>query len=166
MTVVFRMNGVDDARGGRTQKHPTAGDFPDRPDQLLGGLGLHHVPSDACSKRRDDLVLIRVNGQQNLMSLRTALLDLLGGLDAVQFGHGQVENGDVGEESLSQSDGLLAILGLTDHLESFPLEESSDTSKDGWNIVSQQNPLRHLPLFLFRLSRHCRRLPDPFAGTH
>ena len=43
--------------------------------------------------------------------------DLPGGVDAVELGHAQVEDGDIGLELARQADGGAAVAGLGHHLE-------------------------------------------------
>ena len=44
-------------------------------------------------------------------------------VQAVEHGHADVHNGDIGLGFLNQPDRLLAVVGFADHLHSFPFEK-------------------------------------------
>jgi len=70
--------------------------------------------------------------------------DLSGSIEAIQEGHGEIEDGDVGKKVLGESDGLMAVRGLPDKLKAFPLQESLQALADNRVVVGEENPNRHL----------------------
>src|SRR2546427_1138090 len=83
------------ARDARAQVDHAAQDLLDRSDQIRGRLGLDDEPFDAHPQRFQDVVVIRVHGQENHLRLRAGLRDLPRRTDSVQQGHPIIQQGDV-----------------------------------------------------------------------
>ena len=65
-----------------------------------------------------------MHGKQNCFGLARDLRDFTGSVDTVQKRHDKVKHGYVGLKPPRQPDRVAAIRGLTDHVETLPLEES------------------------------------------
>ena len=69
-----------------------------------------------------------------------ALGDLFGGFDAVEIGHADVEDGDVGFELGGLSDGLAAVFGFADDGEfGLLLDEKAQAATDEGVVVGEQD---------------------------
>ena len=85
--------------------------------------------------------------------MRRALVYLAGGVDPVELGHEQIEDGDIGLGLPGQAHGLEAIVGLAHDLEAFPLEDQSHALTHENMVVGEEDPRLHEPL------KRARRVP-------
>src|SRR2546427_6807844 len=83
------------ARDARAQVDHAAKDFVDRPDQIPGRLALDDEPFDANPERFQDVLVIRIHGQENHLRLCAALRDLPRRGHSVQQRHPVVQQGDI-----------------------------------------------------------------------
>ena len=87
-------------------------------------------------------VLVEVEGGDH--DDRRRLLDigageLPGGLDAVDLGHADVEQADVGSQLAGECDGVEAVGGLTDDLDVFlGVEEHREAGPDDLLVVGEE----------------------------
>ena len=79
----------------------------------------------------------------------TVLLDLAGGLDAVHLGHRDVHQDHVGLQLLGQPDGLVAVAGLADDVESLVGHRAAQTFAQHPMVVGQHQSDRHGRNILF-----------------
>ena len=69
-----------------------------------------------------------------------AFLDALNGVHAVEERHGEVEDDDVGDEFVSEDNGLLAIGGFADDFDvRFGSEEGAEALPDDGVIIGDEN---------------------------
>src|SRR5947208_4267771 len=132
------------ARDARAQVNHAVKDLVDRPDQIRGRLALDDEPFDANPERFQDVLVIRMHGQENHLRLRAGLRDLPRGGDSVQQRHPVIQQGDVRTVLAGQANGLLPVGRLTGDLKPFLLQEQSDALPDDLVVVSQKNARRHL----------------------
>src|SRR2546425_10923820 len=83
------------ARDARAQVDHAVKDLVDRPDQIRRRLSLDGEPFDANSQRCQDVLVIRMHGQENHLRLRAGLRDLPRGGDSVQQRHPVIQQGDI-----------------------------------------------------------------------
>ncbi len=88
-------------------------------------------------------MLLGVHGQEDDARPGAGLEDLAGGVQSVQERHDQVEDGHVGIQGPRHPDRFLAIRGLCNHLEPFPLQEGPEPLADDLMVVCQEDSKRH-----------------------
>lgn len=88
----------------------------DGSDQIAVGVGLHDVRPDPGLDNVADQLVGEVEGQDDDFRLWQALANAPRGLQAVQFGHADVHNDDIGLELLREVDRFPAGLGLGDNI--------------------------------------------------
>ena len=113
---------------------------------LLGGLGLEEVAGSSCADRREQ-VLFRVGGRKHDdLTRRRVLADLRKCRQAVHSRHRQVEEHEVGLQGLGLGDGLLAVLGCADDVESLLRKQRREGVSRQRVVVDDQDALGHVPL--------------------
>ncbi|MDP9679503.1 hypothetical protein J2S47_000005 [Streptomyces griseoviridis] len=107
--------GVDESAGQARGNDAVAGRHgPDADDEFLGACVFEEEAGRAGSQGLVG-VLVEVEGGQDQDPRATAGLgDAAGGLDAVDAGHPDVHQDDVGAQSRGQANGLLPLGGFAD----------------------------------------------------
>jgi hypothetical protein len=67
------------------------------------------------------MMVFGMHGQKDDFRFGRGLQDNSSRINAIQQGHGEIEQGDVGAEFLGQPDRFSAIRSFTNHGEAFPL---------------------------------------------
>ena len=81
-----------------------------------------------------------IYGQADDPYLGMILLDSPGGLDAVEFGHVHIHNHHIRRERPGMREGLLAIAGLSHHLDSdIAIKNAPQPLSDHGMVVHQEN---------------------------
>src|SRR5205823_10181364 len=99
------------------QRGLAGGSLADRVDHVFGGAVLHEVAGGARPDGVDEHLPVGVHGEDHHLGPRELVAHAAGGGHAVEHGHGDVHEHDVGTELLGQPDGLLAVGGLADDVE-------------------------------------------------
>ena len=109
----------------------------------LGALErLHEVGLSAGVTRLLDEVALAERREDEHRG-RAPIVDAAGGLDAVESGHLDVEDRDVGLEPLDERDGLVAPRGLADDLVPLLLQRLEQVEADDALVFGDDDPHRH-----------------------
>ena len=88
-------------------------------------------------------LLVGVHRQHHDLDLGQGRADLPGGLDAVDLGHRDVHQDDLGPQLVGQADGLLAVTGLTDHVEALVDHRPTEPFAQHAMVVGQHQADAH-----------------------
>ncbi len=132
---------VDQAAGdvGGEQRF-AGGDDADAFDEPLGRVGLEQEPRGARSECFIDVFVEAVGGEDEDSGVGSPCGELPGRLDAVEDGHADVHQHDVGIERSGERDGLRAVGCLADHLDvALRLEDQPQAAADDRLVVDEED---------------------------
>ena len=150
--------------------HVAARHQANRLDQMLGIARLEHVAAGSRPNGLHHELPVVVGGQHDRAHVGEALPDHPGGLQAVDPGHPDVEQHDVGLLLLDHRDGLLAVRGLADDIDVLGhVEVAAQALTDERVVVGNEDPDAHaLPpdgRLLGKCAFHPRGCRHPGPGT-
>jgi hypothetical protein len=131
----------------------------------LGRFGvLDQKAAGTPAQRLEDVLIQLERRQDDDLRLGQAGVsdDLAGGGQAVEHGHADVHQHDVGAFPLGEQDGLFAVTGLADHLDvGLGVEQRAESGTDKCLIIGQQYADQPWSLLMgsYRLSRAARPRP-------
>jgi hypothetical protein len=112
--VVFQQS----LRDGRAEEEFLVGDGPDSLEQIGLGAVLEEIALGAGGEGADEEGLVAVHAQHNDADVGIALDDLRRRVDAVELGHSDIHDNNVGRELFGEADGFAAIGGFADDFDS------------------------------------------------
>ena len=113
-------------------------DGADGGGELGDGAGLEDISGGAGAKHVADDVSSGVHGESDDFGFGEGFADAAHGFDAVEAGHGDVEDHDIGVELLGEFEGALAALGFSDDFD-FPVgsEQALEAFEDHLMVIDQ-----------------------------
>src|SRR5439155_13742640 len=108
----------------------------------------------------ENVLILRVHGQEDRARPRARSLDLAGCVDAVQERHAHVEHCRVRMELPGQTHRLPAVGGFAHHPKSFALQDRSQRLSEAEVVVGEENPDRH---HISKGMATCTLVPRPGA---
>ena len=106
-------------------------------NQVAAGFGFDHISGDAGLERVQDIMLVRVHGEQDYFHLGLFAEDFPRGIDAVNQGHGQVEDRHLRMSFFGQPYGVRPVRSLGNHREALLLEQRLQSLADNFMVVGQ-----------------------------
>ena len=113
---------------------------------LLGWLGLEEVARRAPADCGEEVLLGVGRGEHHDLGPRRALADARKGREAIHARHRQVQEDDVGLQTLRRRDRLSSVLCLAHDVEPLLREESSESVAGEGVVVHDQDALGHVGL--------------------
>ena len=113
---------------------------------LLGGLGLQEVAGRSGANRGEQVLLGVRRREHDDLGFGRLLADPRQRREAVHAGHREVEQHDVGPQRRGLRDGIGAVGGAPDDVESLLCEQRRQRVAGEWVVVDDENPLGHAPL--------------------
>ncbi len=108
--------------------------------QIVGGRALQEIAPDAGCQKSVDIGRIFVDCQRQEPDIRATLPELLGQLEAVHVGHGDVDDGDVGLQPADDLESGCACPGLADDFEvGSALEQRFHACQDDRMVVDEDD---------------------------
>ena len=117
-----------------------AGDRADRQEEFLGDRPLEEIPLGAIPKGLPDQALVGIHGEDQGSGLRCPAAQPGHGLEPVQMGHGDVDDENIGPQTLHQGQGLRTVGRLAEDRDvPRPLQEGADALADQVMIVGDDD---------------------------
>ncbi len=108
--------------------------------EFIGIAGLEEVAASAGIEDTCDIALIGVHGEGDDFDLRIGGVDFSGCFHAVEAGHGDIDEDDVGGKLRGHGDGIAAVLGLGDDCEAIGIiEQRSDASSHHGVVIDDED---------------------------
>src|SRR5215813_1977105 len=92
------------------------------------------------------MMVLCMYGQKNDFRFGRGLHDSHSSISAIQQGHIEIEQGNVGAELLGQPDRFAAVGGLPDDDETFPLYQELQALTNDEMVIGHQYVQRHLTI--------------------
>ena len=117
-----------------------AGDRADRQEEFLGDRPLEEIPLGAIPEGLPDQTLVGIHGEDQGPGLRCPAAQPGHGLEPVQVGHGDVDDENIGPQTLHQGQGLRTVGRLAEDRDvPRPLQEGADALADQVMIVGDDD---------------------------
>ena len=147
---------VDGARGG------LAKDGRD----IHRAHALDHVRARARQQRRVDAGTVLACGQRHGLDVRPGALELRDAIEAVELGHAQIEQHQIGVATLHQRQQLLAAARLADYFDAFALfERAADALQHKRMVIRDENLQRAFHVVFTLLLERARPPTHPVERT-
>ena len=128
------------AGDGRVEEDAAGGHGPDRPEQVVRGRALEEVAARAGPHQRLHVGRVLVDGQHQHPGAGAFARHPLRQFEAVQAGHRDVDDRDVGCDGADHRQRLAAIGGLADELDlGVGVEQRPDAREDDRMVVGQDD---------------------------
>ena len=109
-------------------------------DKFFGGGVLENVAAAAGAEDFVEVGVIVVHGEGDDADGGEEVVDASGGGDAVEFGHADVHDDDLGLEFFGEGDGFEAVFGFADDFEvGFGVEEEADAAADDGVVIGEED---------------------------
>src|SRR6188768_1277018 len=112
-------------------------------DDPTGRLALEQVAGGARADRGEQVLLGARGGEDHDLRVGRDLAQPRQRAEAVELGHRQVEEDEVGLEALGLDDRLVAVRGFADHVELVLLEQGGERLARERVVVDEQDPFGH-----------------------
>ena len=140
-------NAVDEPTSNAARECGLAAhDAAEEGGDLLRRLGLQQVAGRATADRREQVLLRVRRREHDDLRVGRLLADPGKSRQTVHAGHGQVEQDEVGLQTLCGGDRLLAVRRVAHDLEALLRKEGRERVARQRVIVHEQDPLGHVPL--------------------
>ena len=159
---------------GRAEERLSLGDAAHGANQIVLSGVFQHVSAGTGLERAQDVSFVRVHAEDHHLRVRVLVGirvgDLVGGLDAIQLRHSDVEHRDIGMMLRGELHGFASIVGLGDDFEIRLLLEQKPESRANDRMVVGEEDADHYPTILPALtcvSLGCMAtiVAPPFAGN-
>src|SRR5207253_5453194 len=137
-------NLVEEAAGNRArQRGLTVRDAVEEGGDLLGRLGLQEIAGCTGANRLEEVLLRAGRGQDNDLAIRGSLAQPRQRRQAVEAGHGEVEEDDIRPEPARLDDRLGAVGSAAHDVEPVGTEERRERLAGQRVVVDDQDPGSH-----------------------
>src|SRR5713226_2204728 len=129
--------------------------------ETFAEIGFQDIPLSPSLQDAPNHLIRLVHGQNQDFDIRKRLSNLAGGLETIQFGHADIEDGDIGSKLLYLLYRLATIRGFSDNLPpTTALKKSPCSMPHQSMVVSDQNTQIHKITFSRTVSSPLLSYPD------